>query len=220
MLPASARRNAGIGTGAAAAVPPSPAASSTTCSPTRSSSAASGIGTRSIPASIPRSWTRRSGRRSRIASRPTGRAGAYGVRRRTPSPLAGRLFDPDGRKMRPSHARKKGRCYRYYVSAGLVEGSVATGATGWRIPAREIEAAVGCAVAARLREPGFLSEILHFSGVRSGGIDQAHRPHLGVGGPARCTGIGGRSGGDPAAGHPGRALPVRTAGGGKSRTAE
>jgi site-specific DNA recombinase len=28
---------------------------------------------------------------------------------RTPSPLAGRLFDPDGRKMRPSHARKKGR---------------------------------------------------------------------------------------------------------------
>ena len=87
-------------------------------------------------------------------------------RRRTtekPSPLAGRLFDPDGRKMRPSHARKKGRRYRYYVSADLVEGSIATGASGWRIPAREIEAAVGSAVAARLREPGFLSEVLHFS---------------------------------------------------------
>jgi site-specific DNA recombinase len=77
-----------------------------------------------------------------------------------PSPLAGRLFDPDGRKMRPSHARRKGRCYRYYVSTDIVVGSVATGATGWRIPARELEAAVGRAVAARLREPGFLSEVL------------------------------------------------------------
>ena len=86
-------------------------------------------------------------------------------RRRTaePSPLAGRLFDPDSRKMRPSHARKNGRRYRYYVSADLVIGSIATGATGWRIPARELEAAVVSAVAARLREPDFLSEVLQFS---------------------------------------------------------
>ena len=80
-----------------------------------------------------------------------------------PSPLAGRLFDPDGRKMRPSHARRKGRRYRYYLSTDLVVGSVATGASGWRIPAGEIEAAVGSAVAARLREPGFLSDVLQFS---------------------------------------------------------
>ena len=87
-------------------------------------------------------------------------------RRRTaerPSPLAGRLFDPEGRKMRPSHARKNGRRYRYYVSADLVEGSIATGASGWRIPAPDIEAAVGSAVALRFREPDFLSEVLHFS---------------------------------------------------------
>ena len=80
-----------------------------------------------------------------------------------PSPLAGRLLDPDGRKMRPSHARKNGRRYRYYVSADLVEGSVATGASGWRIPAPEIEAAVGNAVATRLLEPDFLSELLRFN---------------------------------------------------------
>jgi site-specific DNA recombinase len=80
-----------------------------------------------------------------------------------PSPLAGRLFDPDGRKMRPSHARKNGRRYRYYVSTDLVVGSVAACATGWRIPARELEAAVGRAVAARLREPGLLSEVLRLS---------------------------------------------------------
>ena len=80
-----------------------------------------------------------------------------------PSPLAGRLFDPDGRKMRPSHARRKGRRYRYYLSTDLVVGSVATGASGWRIPAGEIEAAVSSAVAARLREPGFLSDVLQLS---------------------------------------------------------
>ena len=65
--------------------------------------------------------------------------------------------------MRPSHARSKGRRYRYYVSADLVEGSVAAGAVGWRMPAAEIEAAVATAVAAHLREPGFLSELLRFS---------------------------------------------------------
>ena len=65
--------------------------------------------------------------------------------------------------MRPSHARRKGRRYRYYLSTDLVIGSVATGASGWRVPAGEIEAAVGSAVAARLREPGFLSDVLQFS---------------------------------------------------------
>ena len=79
---------------------------------------------------------------------------------RAPSPLAGRLLDPEGRKMRPSHASSNGRRYRYYVSADLVEGSVATGATGWRIPAAEIEAAVARTLAARLRDPGFLSDAL------------------------------------------------------------
>ena len=60
----------------------------------------------------------------------------------SPSPLAGRLVDPDGQKMRPSHASKNGRRYRYYVSAALIDGSVAPGARGWRIPAAELEAAV------------------------------------------------------------------------------
>ena len=79
---------------------------------------------------------------------------------RAPSPLAGRLLDPEGRKMRPSHAGSNGRRYRYYVSADLVESSVATGAAGWRIPAAEIEAAVARTLAARLRDPGFLSDAL------------------------------------------------------------
>ncbi|MBA3326268.1 MAG: recombinase family protein [Rhodobacteraceae bacterium] len=79
----------------------------------------------------------------------------------SPSALAGKLFDPDGEKMRPSHARKNGRRYRYYVSRDLVERSVDDGAHGWRIPAGEIESAVSHALAARLGVPDFRSEILH-----------------------------------------------------------
>ena len=79
---------------------------------------------------------------------------------KNPSPLAGQLTDPDGRRMRPTHATKKGRRYRYYVSADLVEGSVETGARGWRIPAAEIEAALARVIAARLRDPGFTSSLI------------------------------------------------------------
>ena len=45
--------------------------------------------------------------------------------------------------MRPSHAIKKGRRYRYYVSAALIDDSVAQGARGWRIPAAKLDAATG-----------------------------------------------------------------------------
>ncbi len=48
---------------------------------------------------------RLAGNRKAHANRPTTNAS---------SPLAGRLFDPDGNPMRPSHARKGGRRYRYY----------------------------------------------------------------------------------------------------------
>jgi transposase-like protein len=78
----------------------------------------------------------------------------------SPSSLAGKLFNPDGDKMRPSHARKSGRRYRYCVSRDLIERSVDDGAHGWRIPAGEIESAVAHALAARLRDPDFRSAIL------------------------------------------------------------
>ena len=60
--------------------------------------------------------------------------------------------------MRPVHANKKGRRYHYYVSPTLVEGSVETGATGWRIPAHEIERALSEAIVARLGQPDFVSQ--------------------------------------------------------------
>ena len=139
---------------------------------------------------------------------------------RAPSPLAGRLFDPEGRKMRPSHASRKGRRYRYYVSAGLVDGGVAAGAAGWRIPAREIEAAVGRAVAARLRDPELQSAVLRCSPSASEASARliARMAQLAdrLDAPASAAGREALA----AADRPGRALPVRAAGDGELRAAE
>jgi site-specific DNA recombinase len=55
--------------------------------------------------------------------------------------LTGILYDEDGKKLRAVHANKKGRRYRYYVSARLVEGRKKD-AGGWRLPAPEIDAVV------------------------------------------------------------------------------
>ena len=92
------------------------------------------------------------------------------------SPLAGRLTDPDGHPMRTSHARKAdGTRYRYYVSRDLTERSVAGGATGWRIPAQELEAAVALALAAKLRSPKFQSALLADAAVDTGTVGEAAR---------------------------------------------
>lgn len=69
---------------------------------------------------------------------------------RDPSPLAGKLFDPAGNRMRPVHTTKAGQRYRYYVSPQLIEGSVETGAKGWRIPAAELEAILAKAIVRHL----------------------------------------------------------------------
>ena len=72
---------------------------------------------------------------------------------RNPSPLAGKLFDPAGNRMRPVHTTKSGRRYRYYVSPELIEGSVETGAKGWRIPGAELEAILSQTISKHLDEP-------------------------------------------------------------------
>src|SRR6202043_4154196 len=54
-----------------------------------------------------------------------------------PSLLAGLLFDGDGNRMTPSHAVKKGRRYRYYVSGSLITRDRTENAAALRIPAAE-----------------------------------------------------------------------------------
>jgi site-specific DNA recombinase len=58
---------------------------------------------------------------------------------RSPSLLAGLLFDREGHRMTPSHAIKKGTRYRYYVSRPLTNQSRANAPDAMRIPAGEIE---------------------------------------------------------------------------------
>jgi site-specific DNA recombinase len=60
-------------------------------------------------------------------------------RGRSPSLLAGLLFDREGHRMTPSHAIKKGTRYRYYVSRPLTNQSRANAPDAMRIPAGEIE---------------------------------------------------------------------------------
>jgi site-specific DNA recombinase len=59
-----------------------------------------------------------------------------------PSLLAGLIVDGDGQRMTPTHAVKKGRRYRYYVSTQLISGTRSDQAKGWRIPAGDIEVLV------------------------------------------------------------------------------
>jgi DNA invertase Pin-like site-specific DNA recombinase len=69
-------------------------------------------------------------------------ARALGATAEEPSLLAGLIEDCSGRRMTPTHAVKKGRRYRYYVSTSLITGARSDHAKGWRIPAGEIEGLV------------------------------------------------------------------------------
>ncbi|WP_372624679.1 recombinase family protein [Falsiroseomonas sp.] len=66
--------------------------------------------------------------------------------------LRGLLFGPDGRAMSPTHTRKGGRLYRYYVSQAVLQGG-ANDAPHRRLPAGEIEGLVMAQVRALLRQP-------------------------------------------------------------------
>ena len=56
--------------------------------------------------------------------------------------LAGRIFDDRGNRMSPSHARKGGIKYRYYLSSALLHGAAERAGSVRRVPAAEIEALV------------------------------------------------------------------------------
>ena len=80
------------------------------------------------------------------------RSRAANTRARTPALLKGLIFGADGRAMSPTHTRKAGRLYRYYVAAGLLKGDVPPDLVR-RVPADQIEAAVIAQLRTRLRTP-------------------------------------------------------------------
>ena len=60
--------------------------------------------------------------------------------------LLGRIYDDRGHRMTPSHARRRGIKYRYYISSALLQGRPKQAGAVNRIPADEIEALVTKAV--------------------------------------------------------------------------
>ena len=72
--------------------------------------------------------------------------------------LSGRIFDDRGHRMTPSHARKRGIKYRYYISSALLQGRPEQAGTVSRIPAHEIETLVVKAVRDHLNESAEIAD--------------------------------------------------------------
>ena len=70
----------------------------------------------------------------------------------TPALLKGLLYGPDGAAFSPTHTRKGGRLYRYYVSQTVLKHGAGACPIG-RVPAGEIEAAVIDQLRAVFRQP-------------------------------------------------------------------
>lgn len=75
------------------------------------------------------------------------------TRARAPALLKGLIFGPGGVTMTPTHTRKKGRLYRYYIAAPELRSGVLSNSPIKRIPAAEIEAAVIDQVRLMARSP-------------------------------------------------------------------
>ena len=73
------------------------------------------------------------------------------ARTNTEALLAGRIFDDRGNRMTPSHARKRGIKYRYYLSSALLQGQSERAGSISRVPAAEIETVVIGSVRERLK---------------------------------------------------------------------
>jgi hypothetical protein len=86
-------------------------------------------------------------------------------RRRTkaaePSLLAGLLVGARGERLTPSHAVKKGRRYRYYISAALSADARREGTQSWRLAAQELEDCVISVLVDALTSPARLLDRLH-----------------------------------------------------------
>src|ERR1700736_1338076 len=84
-----------------------------------------------------------------------------------PSLLAGLLTDAQGERFTPSHADKKGRRYRYYVSTALITDAGTDRPQSWRLAAQEIEDAVIKVLADAMTSPAKLVERFGAAGTAS-----------------------------------------------------
>src|ERR1700704_1833050 len=82
--------------------------------------------------------------------------------------LLGRIYDDRGHRMTPSHVRKRGIKYRYYISSALLQGRAKQAGTVSRISADEIEALVAKSVRGHLNISGEIEDavLIHTHVVR------------------------------------------------------
>ena len=81
---------------------------------------------------------------------------AANTRAQTPALLKGLIYGPDGAALSPTHTRKRGKLYRYYVSQTILKYGAGSCPVG-RVPAAEIETAVIDQVRAVFRQPEIIT---------------------------------------------------------------
>jgi len=84
--------------------------------------------------------------------------GHKAARRNTEALLSGRILDDRGNRMTPSHVRKRGIKYRYYLSSALLQGQSERAGSISRVPAAEIETVVISSVRERLKLPASVDD--------------------------------------------------------------
>jgi len=89
-----------------------------------------------------------------------------------PSLLAGLVFDGNGERLTPTHANKKGKRYRYYISRSLSTGRRANNPAALRIPAQKLEQLIS----ERLRE--LLTNEVELLDAVSGHVENSQRSLL------------------------------------------
>ena len=99
------------------------------------------------------------------------RARAANTRAQTPALLKGLIFGPDGAAFSPTHTRKGGRLYRYYVSQTILRHGRGSSETG-RVPAGEIERSVIDQLRAVFRQPEIVAGTLKAAEANSGAVSE------------------------------------------------
>ena len=72
--------------------------------------------------------------------------------------LTGKIYDDRGHRMSPSHSRKRGVRYRYYISLPLLDGRPEEAGSVSRVPAGEIERVVAAALRGELSVDADISD--------------------------------------------------------------
>ncbi len=97
---------------------------------------------------------------------------AANTRADTPALLKGLLYGPDGAAFSPTHTRKGGKLYRYYVSQTVLKHGAGSCPVG-RVPAGEIESAVIAQLRTVFRQPETVAGTWKAARSRDGKITEA-----------------------------------------------